>query len=215
MKIFVVGANGQIGRHLIKDLAANYQVVAGVREVATQSLVKKENVSYVPFNLTWSVEEMVHAFNGNDLVIFTAGSRGKNLLQVDLDGAVKTMIAAEKANISRYFMVSAFLADTPSKWPENMLDYYIAKHYADEWLKHHTSLDYVIVQAVSLTNDEEVTSVQLAKPSEKIADTVSRKTVASVLTALVDQPKISKTTFVLSKGTQPLSSAFHQFMEEE
>ncbi len=42
MKIFVVGANGQIGRHLIKDLATTrHQVTAGVREVATQSLVKK------------------------------------------------------------------------------------------------------------------------------------------------------------------------------
>ena len=40
MNIFVVGANGQIGRHLVKDLSAtNHQIVAGVRDVATQSLV--------------------------------------------------------------------------------------------------------------------------------------------------------------------------------
>lgn len=53
MKIFVVGANGQIGRHLIKDLApSSHEIFAGVRDVASQTLVKKENVSYVSFDLT-------------------------------------------------------------------------------------------------------------------------------------------------------------------
>ncbi len=42
MKIFVVGANGQIGRHLIKDLASSsHEIFAGVRDVASQTLVKK------------------------------------------------------------------------------------------------------------------------------------------------------------------------------
>ena len=62
MKIFVVGANGQIGRHLIKELASSkHQVVAGVRDVATQSLVKDSNVSYVSFDLTWTPEEMAQS----------------------------------------------------------------------------------------------------------------------------------------------------------
>ncbi|MCY1028303.1 NAD(P)H-binding protein, partial [Mammaliicoccus sciuri] len=33
MKIFVIGANGQIGRHLVKDLVAEgNEVVAGIRK---------------------------------------------------------------------------------------------------------------------------------------------------------------------------------------
>lgn len=216
MNIFVVGANGQIGRHLVKDLAAtNHQIVAGVRDVATQSLVKSKNVTYVSFDLTWTAEEMAHVFKGNELIIFTAGSQGKNLLQIDLDGAIKTMIAAEMTNVHRYFMISAVFADDRSKWPDTMIDYYITKHYADEWLKHQTSLDYVILQPVSLTNDEEITPIQLVKPLDKVAETVSRKTVASVLTALVDQPSISKITLVLSEGNQDLTTAFHQVLEEE
>lgn len=112
MKIFVVGANGQIGRHLIKELASSkHQVVAGVRDVATQSLIKDSNVSYVSFDLTWTPEEMAQSFKGSDVLIFTAGSQGKNLLQVDLDGAIKTMIGAEIANVFRYLMISAVFAD--------------------------------------------------------------------------------------------------------
>ncbi|MCT4340366.1 SDR family oxidoreductase [Enterococcus durans] len=216
MKIFVVGANGQIGRHLIKELATSeHQVVAGVRDVATQSFVKDSNVSYVSFVLTWTPEEMAQSFKGSDVLIFTAGSQGKNLLQVDLDGAIKTMIGAEIANVSRYLMISAVFADDRSKWPESMIDYYITKHYADEWLKNRTSLDYVIIQPVSLTNDEEVTPVQLAKPTEETAKTISRKTVAAVLTALVDQPEIKKTTIVVSEGKDDLSSTLKNWHQGE
>jgi len=135
-------------------------------------------------------------------------------LQIDLDGAIKTMIAAESAHVSRYFMISAVFAEDRSKWPDSMIDYYITKHYADEWLKQQTTLDYVIIQPVSLTN-EEVTTVQLAKPTEATAKTVSRQTVAAVLTALVEQPTITKTTLVLSEGTQEISTALQQIVEEE
>gem|GEM_PF-4552092 len=85
---------------------------------------------------------------------------------------------------------------------------------AYEWLKQQTTLDYVIIQPVSLTN-EEVTTVKLAKPTEATAKTVSRQTVAAVLTALVEQPTITKTTLVLSEGTQEISTALQQIVEEE
>ncbi len=111
-------------------------------------------------------------------------------------------------------MISAVFAEDRSKWPDSMIDYYITKHYADEWLKQQTTLDYVIIQPVSLTN-EEVTTVQLAKPTEATAKTVSRQTVAAVLTALVEQPTITKTTLVLSEGTQEISTALQQIVEEE
>lgn len=43
---------------------------------------------------------------GSDAVYFTAGSRGKDLLQTDAFGAVKTMQAAKKLSIERYIMLS-------------------------------------------------------------------------------------------------------------
>lgn len=41
MKIFVIGANGQIGRHLVKDLVAEgNEVVAGIRKTVKQVSLK-------------------------------------------------------------------------------------------------------------------------------------------------------------------------------
>lgn len=206
MNIFVVGANGQIGRHLIEDLAkTDHQVTAGVRNVAKQSLVEANNVTYVSFDLTWTVEEMSNTFKKIDTVIFAAGSQGKNLLQVDLDGAIKTIRAAEQAAVKRYLMISAVFADNPANWPDSMIDYYITKHYADEWLKNQTTLDYVIIQPVTLTNEEKVSHIQLTAPGEQAAKTISRQTVAAFLSQLVDTSAFSRKTIVLSEGTEEIA----------
>lgn len=209
MNIFVVGANGQIGQHVIEKLVGEgNSVFAGVRDVATQSRVKSENVSYVSFDLTNTVEELATTFKKaqTDILIFAAGSQGKSLLQVDLDGAIKTMIAAEQANVARYFMVSAVFADTREKWPASMTDYYISKHYADEWLMNRTPLDYVIVQPVTLTNDA-ATKVKLVKPSEEFTPKVSREMIADVLVSLIEHPEITKTTLVVSDGEDTVEDA--------
>ena len=95
-----------------------------------------------------------------------------------------------------------------------MTDYYITKHYADEWLKR-TNLDFVILQPVTLTNDEEVTSIQLTKPNEKASKTITRSTVAAVLAALVEETDISRTTLVLSEGSKELNTAFQEWAKEE
>lgn len=52
---------------------------------------------------------------GSDAVIFTAGSRGKDLLQTDAYGAVKLMQAAKQAGINRFVMLSALFSLTPEK----------------------------------------------------------------------------------------------------
>ena len=46
---------------------------------------------------------------GSDAVYFTTRSRGKDLLQTDVFGAVKTMQAAKKLGIERYILVQSLL----------------------------------------------------------------------------------------------------------
>lgn len=210
MKIFVVGAHGQMGRLAVAKLAeAGHEVYAGVRNPETQQTETAENLHYISFDLTESIPKMIEAFTGIDQIIFAAGSRGRSLLQVDLDGAVKTMIAAETAGVERYLLVSAANADNRNHWPASMLDYYIAKHYADEWLKNQTNLVYTIIQPVTLTNNPGTGNISLNRPMVNAHGNVSREDVASLLTALVDHP-LPHETIVVSGGTVAINDAIQR-----
>ena len=92
MKIFVVGAHGQIGQLLVhKLLDRGDTVTGGYRDPLTQTPDPQKNFRAVELNLAWPVSRLTELFAGHDAIIFAAGSRGKDLLGVDLDGAIKTM----------------------------------------------------------------------------------------------------------------------------
>src|SRR5699024_8421099 len=70
----------------------------------------------------------------------------------DLDGAFKTIEAAEEHHIKRFIMVSALHSDDPDQWKEGMEHYYTAKRRADERLRN-SELPYTILRPGWLTND--------------------------------------------------------------
>lgn len=53
-----------------------------------------------------------------DAVVFTAGSRCKDVLQVDAMGAVKTIEAALKVGIQRYVMLGVMFAADVNRWED-------------------------------------------------------------------------------------------------
>ncbi len=203
MKVFVAGANGRVGRHVVNKLIQkDDDVLAGVRDPKTQSILRHDHVAYVPFNLHQDIDQMVDAFSNCDAIIFAAGSAGKDLAKVDLDGAVKTMKAAKKAEIKRYIMVSAVNADHPETWPGKSLhDYYVAKHYADEWLRG-TDLNYVIVQPVTLS-DRPATG-EIESNYTELSDEISREDVAEFLAQVVRKPGVNRLTVDISNGDEAI-----------
>ncbi|HSO57083.1 MAG TPA: NAD(P)H-binding protein, partial [Paenisporosarcina sp.] len=107
MKVFVVGATGQIGKHLI-DLLQNsehHTVRAMVRKKEQAEELKSQGIDVAVASLEGSVTDIAEAANGCDAIVFTAGSGGHTGLDktmlIDLDGAGKTVEAAEQAGIKR------------------------------------------------------------------------------------------------------------------
>ncbi|GEL81837.1 hypothetical protein EMU01_29810 [Enterococcus mundtii] len=91
-----------------------------------------------------------------DTIYFTAGSRGKNLLQTDVFGAIKIMQAAGINGVSRFIMLSSIFSLEPEQWKQKGLkeipDYNVAKFLADTYLVHNTKLDYTILQPTNLVD---------------------------------------------------------------
>lgn len=151
MRVAVVGANGKIGQQLTELLHndAEHDAVALVRKEAQQKQWQDKGVEARLADLEGTVAQLANALAGVDAIAFTAGSGGNSgddkTLLVDLDGAVKTMEAAQAAGIKRFVMVSAWQANNRENWADELKPYYAAKHYADRELMR-SDLEWTIVR---------------------------------------------------------------------
>ena len=209
--VFVVGGSGRVATELIKDLVATgNEVTAGARH--PEKIIKLNHVTAVKLDLHDSVEKIQKLLTGMDAVYFVAGSRGKDLLQTDAMGAVKTMQAAEKAGIKRYIMLSSLFALEPAMWDKvkslaAIMDYNIAKFFADNYLIHNTKLDYTILQPSSLTEEVGTGKIKIGndlKPTNPIPD------VAQTLADILQHDNTIGHVILMSSGDTPIEEALDQ-----
>lgn len=207
-KVFVAGGSGRVATDLIKDLVADgHQVIAGARH--PEKIVQLAGVTPVTLDLHGDVAKIASLMAGADAVYFVAGSRGKDLLQTDAMGAVKTMQAAERAGIKRYIMLSSMYALQPEKWVDYpalaaITDYNIAKFFADNYLIHNTDLNYTIVQPATLTEEPATGKVTFGEGDDT---TNPIPDVAQVLaTVLANDNTIGK-VIMMRSGDTPIDTA--------
>lgn len=212
MNVIVIGANGQIGQHVVNELHQNntHTVTAVVRKKEQAEKLIDRNIQAIVADLEGSVKDLEEVITGADAIIFTAGSGGhtgpdKTLL-IDLDGAVKTMEAAKQAGVERYIMVSAYDADKRQNWNESMRPYYVAKHYADRMLEA-SGLNYTIVRPGGLVNEPAIRKITVgakAKPS-----TITREDVAHTLIATLENKQTYHRSFNVVNGEQSIETALN------
>ncbi|KWW20413.1 MULTISPECIES: SDR family oxidoreductase [Peribacillus] len=210
MKVFVVGANGQIGKHLVDLLneSREHRVRAMIRKEEQRKYFEKSGIESVVVSLTGSVEEIANAAKGCDVIVFTAGSGGSTgadqTLLIDLDGAVKTIEAAENLGIKRFIMVSAFQANNRDNWNDAIKPYYVAKHYADRALLQ-SDLVYTIIRPGGLVNEPGTGKVTAAEGVER--GSISREDVARTIVAALTEENTYKRSFDLVAGDTAISDA--------
>lgn len=209
-KIFVVGGSGRVATALIKDLVTQgNQVTAGARH--PENVIKLDNVDAVKLDLHAEQETINQIINGYDAVYFTAGSRGHDVLQTDAMGAVKTMIAAETNHIQRYIMLSSMYALQPEKWAQipalaNIMDYNIAKFFADNYLISNTKLDYTIVQPATLTEDNGTNKVSVGANKDT---TIPIPDVAHFLAGCLNADNTIGKVLMIRSGATPINEAIN------
>ncbi|MDQ6420419.1 NAD(P)H-binding protein [Paenibacillus sp. LHD-117] len=207
MKVLVVGANGRVGSLLVDKLVQNgHFVYAGSRRENLAS--HSSDVRHVRIDLLASPEEMAENMFDAEAIFFVAGSRGKDLLKIDLNGAVKVMRAAESKNIKRFIMLSSVFSLDQDRWNESFLkditDYNIAKHFADQWLIHHTKLDYTIIQPGVLREipGSGKINVNIDYPAENAIENV-----VDTLAQSLQEPATIGKVITMSDGITPIKDA--------
>lgn len=209
MKIFIVGGTGRVGQSLAKQLLrAGHEVIVGSRHEVAELVAL--GIKFKKLDLHASVVEIAQVIGQVDAIYFTAGSRGKDLLQSDAFGAVKTMEAAKLNGINRYIMLSAQKSLEPEFWDlepyVHIKDYYTAKFFADKYLMDSTTLNFTILQPVALV--EEKGTGQFAS-GEVINKTITIDDVALALLVALEQPTTFKKVLPISNGNQSLSEIWN------
>lgn len=210
LKVLVVGANGQIGKQLVRLLkeSSEYSVRAFVRTDKQIEEFEHLGVEAILGNLEGKVGELEEAAKGCDAVVFTAGSGGQTgydkTLLIDLDGAVKMIEAAEKAGVKRFIMVSAIQAHNRNNWNDQIKPYYVAKHYADRILTQ-SELIYTIIRPGGLVNEPGTGKVRVAENLER--GFIPREDVAKTIFAVMNEANTFHKSFDIVLGETPISKA--------
>lgn len=208
MKILVIGASGRVGSDLVKQLLADdHHVIGTTRQ--EEKLFDAGNYSQLDLDITASKEAIQNQIDDDiDAVYFVAGSGGKDVIEVDLHGAVKTMQAVQDKGIKRYIMLSTIFSLDTSKWDNpaiaDLKDYYICKHYSDQWLVNDSTLDYTIVQAGALKERAGTGKIDI---NNSDAGENAIEDVAATLAAVLNADNTMKKVFSMQNGETAIKDA--------
>jgi uncharacterized protein YbjT (DUF2867 family) len=194
--ILVAGANGSTGKKIVRLLKASqyFNPIAMVRKEAQVEHFKKENVDTVLADLT---KDLTHVMKNVDKVIFAAGSGGKNVLEVDQEGAKRLMVVSKIAKVNKFVMLSSMGADNPEA-TEDLHDYMKAKQNADEFLRN-SGLPYIIVRPGALNNSEGKGKIELKEKLNKKGE-ISKADVAETLIYALHDDAPKNSTFEIIEG---------------
>lgn len=212
MKVLVIGANGKVARHFA-DFAkedTTVEEIAMIRKAEQASFFEERGIETVLLDLVEdSIDKLVTAMKEVDAVVFSAGAGGsgpEDTIRIDLDGAIKAMSAAEKAEVKRFVMVSTFRTGREEMAKENDLQIYtIAKNYADEWLKNRTELDWTIVHPGMLVDTPGTSQIKVGMGHE--INEIPRQDVAETLISVLHNDNTIKKEFEVLAGDTNVDEA--------
>jgi len=212
MRVMIVGANGHVGRLLmVQLLAKGDEPIAGLRPDEDGEDWEDQGIAVRRLDLLEKPERIASTFMDAEAIIFAAGSGGRTrddmTLLIDLDGAVKTMQAAEIAGVHRFLMISMLFAEDRNRWADPLKPLYVAKFYADNWLVHQTHLDYTIVQPGALSFHPGTGKI---KSDPLAVGSVPREDVATFLVAALHAPQTIGKTVPLLQGDQSINQVIDQ-----
>lgn len=213
MKVFQIGAGGNVGRRLTQLLASRGDTVSGMHRAPDQAdAIREAGATPVSGDLIdTSVDELANLMDGHDAVVFSAGAHGtgrdKTTL-IDGKGLEKAAAAARQAGARRFILVSAFPeSERGGKLGDDFEHYMRVKKTADVYL-NRSDLDWVIVRP-GLLRDETGSGLVTAGSAVEYGS-VSRDNVAAFIAATLHEPALSRQIVELTDGDQPVDQVVAQ-----
>lgn len=212
MRIVIAGGHGKIALILERLLSARGDSVAGlIRNPAQAADLQAVGAEPVVLDLekAW-MDKVAHHLSDADAVVFAAGagpgSGAARKETVDRDAAILLADAAQAEGVRRYVMVSAMAADPQATADDDVFQAYLrAKGAADEAIRARGALDWTIVRPGLLTDEAGTGRVTIAESTGR--GSIPRADVATVLAAVLDEPRTAGMSFDLISGDTDIAGA--------
>ncbi|APY09501.1 NAD-dependent dehydratase [Winogradskyella sp. J14-2] len=207
--VLVAGANGTTGKQVVNLLKNSqyFNPIAMVRKESQLEPFKNENIDTVLGDLT---KDLAHVVKDVDKVVFAAGSGGKNVVEVDQEGAKRLIDVSKMANVNKFVMLSSMGANNPEMMPD-LKDYLQAKQNADEHLRE-SNLKYAIIRPGTLKNEEGKGKIEIAENELNKQGEISRADVAQTLVRALHDDAPKNKTFEILEGETLIGEAFEVAM---
>lgn len=210
-KVSIVGGHGKVALRLARLLVQRGDAVTSwVRNLDHVAEVEATGAAVLVADVeSMNLDDLTLALAGAEAVVWSAGAGGGSVERtyaVDRDAAIRSMDAAEIAQVGRYVMVSYFY-DKPDHGVSQdnpFFAYADAKASADKALRD-SELDWVILGPSGLTDDPGTGGIETGAgvaPSH-----VSRDDVAAVAAHVLATPSISRVTIDFNGGPTPVADA--------
>ena len=207
--VLVAGANGTTGKQVVNLLKNSqyFNPIAMVRKESQLEQFKNENIDTVLGDLT---KDLTHVVKDVDKVVFAAGSGGKNVVEVDQEGAKRLIDVSKMANVNKFVMLSSMGANNPEVMPD-LKDYLQAKQNADKHLRE-SNLKYAIIRPGTLKNEEGKGKIEIAENELNKQGEISRADVAQTLVRALHDDAPKNKTFEILEGETLIGKAFEVAM---
>ena len=211
MNVLVIGANGQVGQKVVKELTdSSHDAIAMVRKEEQIDNLKELGASKVV--LADLEKDFSDAFENVDAVIFAAGSGGSTgadkTMTIDLWGSVKAAKLAEEKGVKRFVQLSSMGTPDPDAADDSFKPYLVAKRVADDILQS-TNLDYTIIRPGPLSNEEKIGKIEVSTEGFSSMEdrSITRADVAHVLVDVLERPNTYHRIFEVLQGNHSSDEA--------
>ncbi|KAJ7868563.1 NADH(P)-binding-domain-containing protein [Mycena olivaceomarginata] len=233
-KIVIVGGHGNVSLRLARILGPSHAVTSIIRTAAHEEDIKAASATPLLLSLEESaVGDFTAAFQGVDVVYFSAGAGGKGgeerTKSVDYEGALKVFDAIEgvQGTRPRLILVSAIDVRDPEKIPAHYTEedkamstrirgaipvYMKWKYEADKNLVKRDAFKWTILRPGGLTNEPGTGKASIGRTH--MTPTISRDDVALALAKLLDREDAAGLAIDIVGGETPIEAGLDAFIKK-
>ncbi|PWW25456.1 uncharacterized protein YbjT (DUF2867 family) [Cytobacillus oceanisediminis] len=209
MKVVVIGANGDVGEHVVRKLAEKN--IESLAVVANENQIEDLKKLGAANAVVYDEQNLLSHLQSSDAVIYLTGVNPKKhtskTVMVDHQSVSDTIQLAHKSGVKRFVMMSAVKAEESENDQSRTI---AAKDLPEDMLKGANFI-YTVVRPGQLTDKPGTKMVHATSKIHDRSAEIPREDAAEVLVESLENEAVFNKTIEVSSGDTPIHDALNLF----